>query len=72
MTSLVSALDDETIDNMALYYALQEARRTSVGGSGDVDAGRAAAQACSICHGADGNVTAADTPTLAGQDALMR
>lgn len=70
MTSMVSALDDETIDNMALYYALQEARRTSVGGSGDVDAGRTAAQACSICHGADGNVTAADTPTLAGQDAV--
>lgn len=70
MGALVSAIDDETIQNMGLYYALQEPRRTMAGGSGDVDAGRAAAQACSVCHGADGNIAAADTPTLAGQDAL--
>jgi cytochrome c553 len=70
MNALVSAIDEETIRNMGLYYAVQEARRTAAGGSGDVEAGRAAAQACSTCHGADGNITAADMPTLAGQDAL--
>jgi len=70
MNALVSSIDEESIQNMSLYYALQEPRRTSAGGSGDVEAGRAAAQACSGCHGADGNVTAADMPTLAGQDAL--
>jgi cytochrome c553 len=70
MSALVSAIDEETIQNMGLYYALQEPRRTAAGGSGDVEAGRAAAQACSTCHGADGNIAAADMPTLAGQDAL--
>ena len=70
MNALVSAIDEETIQNMALYYAMQEPSRTMAGGSGDVEVGRTAAQACSICHGADGNVTAADMPTLAGQDAL--
>jgi cytochrome c553 len=70
MNALVSAIDEETIQNMALYYAMQEPSRTMAGGSGDVEAGRTAAQACSTCHGADGNITAADMPTLAGQDAL--
>jgi len=70
MNALVSSVDEETIFNMALYYAMQEPSRTMAGGSGDVEAGRTAAQACSTCHGADGNITAADMPTLAGQDAL--
>ena len=70
MSALVSSIDEESIQNLALYYALQEPRRTPIAGNGDVEAGRAAAQACSGCHGADGNVTAADMPTLAGQDAL--
>ena len=70
MNALVSSIDDESIQNMALYYALQEARRTASEGSGDVAVGRTAAQACSNCHGADGNTTAADMPTLAGQDAV--
>ena len=70
MNALVSSIDAESVQNMGLYYALQAPRRTSAGGSGDAEAGRAAAQACSGCHGADGNVTAADMPTLAGQDAV--
>jgi len=70
MTGLVVSIDEESIQNMALYYALQEPRRSSMAGSGDAEAGRTAAQACSSCHGADGNVTAADMPTLAGQDAV--
>lgn len=70
MNAMVSAIDEETIQNMALYYAMQEPSRTMAGGSGDAEAGRTAAQACSTCHGADGNITAADMPTLAGQDAL--
>jgi cytochrome c553 len=70
MTGLVVSIDDETIQNMALYYALQEPRRTAQAGSGDAEAGGEAAQACSSCHGADGNVTATDIPTLAGQNAV--
>jgi len=69
MTGFAASIDAASLQNMALYYALQEPRRTSAGGSGDVEGGRSAAQACSGCHGADGNVTAADMPTLAGQDA---
>lgn len=70
MTGLAVSIDEEPIQNMALYYALQEPRRTSTGGGGDVDAGRSAAQACSSCHGADGNTTTTEMPTLAGQDAV--
>ncbi len=70
MTGLVVSIDEESIQNLALYYALQEPRRTSMAGSGDVQAGRTAAQACASCHGADGNTERADMPTLAGQDAL--
>ena len=72
MNALVSSVDEEGIQNMALYYALQEPRRTAAAGSADADAdaGRTAAQACSTCHGADGNIAAADMPTLAGQDAV--
>jgi cytochrome c553 len=70
MSAMVSSIDEESIQNMALYYALQEPQRTANGGSGDAVAGRTAAQPCSTCHGADGNMAAADMPTLAGQDAV--
>ena len=33
----------------------------------DIEAGRAKAQACAACHGADGNAIAANYPNLAGQ-----
>ena len=33
----------------------------------DVEAGRAKAQACAACHGADGNAVAGEFPSLAGQ-----
>jgi len=69
MSAMVSSIDEESIQNMALYYALQEPKRTSNGGNGDAVAGSTAAQPCSTCHGADGNMMAADMPTLAGQDA---
>jgi len=70
MTGLVVSIDELTIENMALYYALQEPHGAATAGGGDVEAGRRAAQACSGCHGADGNVTASDMPTLAGLDAV--
>jgi cytochrome c553 len=69
MNAFASSVDDEAMQNMALYYAVQEPARTTAGGSGDAEAGGAAAQACSTCHGADGNIATADMPTLAGQDA---
>ncbi|HEX7891873.1 MAG TPA: c-type cytochrome [Ramlibacter sp.] len=36
-------------------------------GAQDAEAGRAKAQACAACHGADGNAPAPDFPSLAGQ-----
>lgn len=33
----------------------------------DIEAGRAKAQACAACHGADGNAVAGNYPNLAGQ-----
>ena len=33
----------------------------------DADAGRAKAQACAACHGADGNAVSPEIPSLAGQ-----
>jgi cytochrome c553 len=33
----------------------------------DVEAGRAKAQACAACHGADGNAVSGEIPNLAGQ-----
>lgn len=35
--------------------------------SQDIEAGRAKAQACAACHGADGNAVAGNFPNLAGQ-----
>jgi cytochrome c553 len=69
MKALVAALDDDTIQSMGLYYALQEPQRAAARGTGDPEAGKVLAQGCASCHGTDGNATAPDTPTLSGQDA---
>jgi cytochrome c553 len=70
MGAMVSAFDEEALQNMGLFYALQAPRQTANAGSGDGEAGADVAAGCSGCHGGDGNVTAVDTPTLAGQDAV--
>ena len=54
---------------MAVFYAVQEPLPTQTTGDGDESAGRALAEACAACHGADGNALGAEMPTLAGQDA---
>lgn len=69
MSKLVSALDPQTIEEMATFYAVQQPVRTETAGDGDVKAGSAAAEKCAACHGADGNANSADMPSLAGQDA---
>lgn len=69
MEKLVGNLDDETLQAMGIFYAVQEPKRTETTGDGDPSAGRAAAAECAACHGEDGNATAADMPSLAGQDA---
>lgn len=70
MQMLVAALDEDTIRGMGTYYALQEPQAKTAAASGDPDAGRLLAEACANCHGADGNASGADMPTLAGQDPI--
>jgi cytochrome c553 len=70
MKMLVTSLDEETIQDMGLFYALQEPLGSASTGPGDAQAGGQLAQACAGCHGTDGNVTAPGTPSIAGQDAI--
>lgn len=69
MSGFAAALNDQTIKNIALFYGVQVPKATGNVGSGDVEAGKTSAGACSTCHGADGNTPGVDLPTLAGQDA---
>jgi len=69
MSKLVSALDESVIAEMGVFYAVQVPQPTGTQGDGDAKAGSHAAEACSSCHGADGNASGAEMPTLAGQDA---
>ena len=68
MKKLVSDLDEATISDMGVFYAVQAPARTETAGKGDAGAGRAASESCANCHGADGNASGAEMPTLAGQD----
>lgn len=69
MKSLLAALGDADLKNIALYYALQKPARAQTPISGNPAAGKAAAAACAACHGDLGVSGSATTPSLAGQDA---
>lgn len=69
MTKLAADLDDATLTNMGVFYAVQDPARTETTGDGDPDLGRVLSEPCAACHGADGNADGANMPTLAGQDA---
>lgn len=69
MGKLVTGLDEETLQRMGVFYAVQEPARTAITGDGNADRGAELAGSCNGCHGADGNASGADMPTLAGQDA---
>jgi cytochrome c553 len=69
MGRLVGALEEPTIELMGLYYAVQEPLPTDNLGEGDAEAGRVGAESCANCHGAEGNASGSEMPTLAGQDA---
>ena len=69
MKSFAAGIRDADLNNIALYYALQKPGRAQTPAPGDEAAGKAAAAACSGCHG-DGGVSGnPTTPSLAGQDA---
>jgi cytochrome c553 len=69
MQKLVAELDDDTLMKMGTFYGVQEPKRTETAGDGNPDLGQALTEGCANCHGADGNPTGANMPTLAGQDA---
>ncbi len=69
MKAVLSAATDSEISDMALFYALQKPARAPTPAAGDQAAGKAAATACSACHGNSGVGTDPATPNLAGQDA---
>ena len=68
MGKLVAALDEATIKEMGIFYAVQEPLQTETIGDGDAVVGRRLSEECASCHGEDGNAAKASMPTLAGQD----
>jgi cytochrome c553 len=69
MKSLLGALSDADLGNIALYYALQKPARAQTPAGGNPAAGKAAAAACAACHGDLGVSANPGNPSLAGQDA---
>ena len=69
MTSMLATVSDTSVNNIALYYALQKPARAETPAAGDKAAGAAAAAACAGCHGGDGVSGNPAIPSLAGQDA---
>ena len=68
MKTLVSAITDAELDNIALFYALQKPGKAKTPSPGNQSAGKSAAVACAGCHG-EGGVSTGTAPSLAGQDA---
>jgi cytochrome c553 len=69
MKKLVGSLDEATISELGVYYAVQKPVRSQTQGTGDVNVGRRLAASCEGCHGEGGNNHKAGMPSLAGQDA---
>lgn len=69
MKSLLAAVSDADMNNIALYYALQKPARAQTPAAGNQAAGKTAAAACAGCHGNQGVSANPATPSLAGQDA---
>ena len=69
MKSLVGAFNDDSLNSMALYYALQKPAKAQTPAPGDQAAGKSAAAACAACHGDQGISGNSATPSIAGQDA---
>jgi cytochrome c553 len=69
MKSMLAAVSESDMSNIALYYALQKPARAQTPAAGDASAGKAAAAACAGCHGEKGVSGNPAIPSLAGQDA---
>jgi cytochrome c553 len=69
MKTLVSALSNADVNNLALFYAAQAPVKAQTPSPGNQAAGKTAAAACAGCHGEGGVSANPATPSLAGQDA---
>jgi cytochrome c553 len=69
MKSLLAPVSNASINNIALFYALQKPARAQTPTPGNPAAGKAAAAGCAGCHGDLGVSGSPATPSLAGQDA---
>ena len=69
MKTLLAALTEPDMGNVALYYGLQKVGKAKTPSPGDQAAGKAAAADCAGCHGEAGVSGNPATPSLAGQDA---
>jgi cytochrome c553 len=68
MKAMVAPVSDASMDNIGLFYALQQPARAPTPAAGDASAGQALTAPCAACHGADGNSGNPSSPSLAGQD----
>lgn len=68
MKSMVAAVSDSDVKQIALYYALQKPPKPKPVAAREQAAGKAAAGACAGCHGEHGVSASPATPSLAGQD----
>ena len=69
MKSLLAAVSEADMNNIALYYALQTPARAQTPAAGNQAAGKTAAVACGACHGNQGVSANPAFPSIAGQDA---
>jgi cytochrome c553 len=69
MKAMLANVRDDQFQNIALFYALQNAERAATPSVGDPNAGKAAAAACTGCHGDTGVSSSPANPSIAGQDA---
>ncbi len=69
MKTMLAAVSETEMGNIALYYALQKPARAQTTAHGDAAAGKTAATDCGGCHGDHGVSGSPATPSLAGQDA---
>jgi cytochrome c553 len=71
LKNLATNMSEADLRNVAAYFAslppINNAAATDVKHSSPYEQGKAAAKACTQCHGADGNSTIPGTPSLAGQ-----
>jgi len=69
MKAMVATLNDKTMADIALFFALQKPARAKTPAVGNVEVGKGAAASCGGCHGETGVSVNPATPSLAGQDA---